>query len=79
MTTSPSKTPEEIGRQLADIAVDVNDFGPPTYRKYIRAFESAYPVLAEVREAFVPAEIADEVLAAFDKRIEELVEEHELG
>jgi hypothetical protein len=67
--------PERIGRSLAEIAVDVNDFGPPTYRKYIRAFEQAYPVLRQAR-AIGAARISAEVMAAFDKRIEELGGEH---
>jgi hypothetical protein len=62
-TTQTMTTPEAIGRSLAAIAVEVNDFGPPTYRKYIRAFEQAYPVLKQARE-LGPAKIKDEVIAA---------------
>jgi hypothetical protein len=77
-TTQTMTTPEAIGRSLAAIAVEVNDFGPPTYRKYIWAFEQAYPVLKQARE-LGPAKIKDEVIAAFDKHVEELLEFHGIG
>ena len=78
ITESEAEMAVDIGEWLAEIAVRLNDFSPPTYRTYIGAFEEAYPILTTAREMGA-ARISKEVLAAFDRRIDELIAYHGLG
>lgn len=65
---------EDTGKELARLAINVNDFSGPTYRKYFDAFLTA----ARVAPAMFDGEWADDAAAAFDQEIQRLGAEHDL-
>jgi len=82
MTTPTTTTLEEIGRKLAEIAVDVNENGPPDYRKYLPAFVKAAEVITELEEDIAGTRgfgigTADEIpgltLDAYDREVRRLL------
>lgn len=80
MTTMTTTTNEELlGRELARIAFDLNEVGPPTYTKYVPAFAAAARVFASLSKfgQLPPAidDLPDALWAAYDKEITRLLDE----
>ncbi len=77
---------EELGRELAAIAVDTNEFGPPDYGKFLRAFAAAYPVLLRLEDQVAGSrglglddELPWAVVDAFNAEVHRLLVELGLG
>jgi len=79
MSTTIQTTNKELGRELARIAFDVNEFGPPTYAQYLPAFAEAARVFASMSKwgTLPPTidEIPDDLWAAYDREITRLMDE----